>query len=109
MVLLMVMSCEDPAVIAPPVETTRTDLFNTKGAVVINAQYLTFNLPTTGFCTLTIIDSVANQVVTRENINGKTGENKIKLYTTILPKGNLILVLKDSNKGQLGRTLIINK
>jgi len=109
-ILAIVGSCKEPEVIAPVNPGVDVSaVFSTKQTVVTNAQQIKFNLPADGACTLTIIDSLSKQVVTREKLVGKLGENKVKIYTNTLPKGSLILVLQDSNKGQLGRALIINK
>ena len=109
-ILVIVGSCKEPEVITPvDPGVDLSAVFSNKQTVVTNAQQIKFNLPADGACTLTIIDSLSKQVITREKLVGKVGENKIKIYTNTLPKGSLILVLQDINKGQLGRTLIINK
>jgi hypothetical protein len=52
---------------------------------------------------------VTNQVVTRERFAGKTGQNKLTLYTKSLPTSYLYLLLEDGNKSQVGKTIIIIK
>lgn len=110
LVIALAVSCKEPEIVTPTLPgVDNSDVFNNKRSIVVNAQQIKFKLPASGPYTLTVIDSISNQVVTREKLVGKLGENKIKLYTNMLPKGDLILVLQDVNKGQLGRTLIINK
>jgi hypothetical protein len=47
--------------------------------------------------------------VTRERFAGKTGQNKLTLYTKSLPTSYLYLLLEDGNKSQVGKTIIIIK
>jgi hypothetical protein len=47
--------------------------------------------------------------VTRERFTGKTGQNKLTLYTKSLPTSYLYLLLEDGNKSQVGKTTIIIK
>ena len=54
-----------------------------------------------------MIDSAANQVVTRERFAGKVGENKLKIYTKSLSATYLYLILEDGSKVQIGKTTII--
>jgi hypothetical protein len=73
---------------------------------VSNGDEITFNLKAAGIYTLTMSDSVSNQVVTRERFNGKIGENRLKIYTRTLPVKYLYLVLEDASKMQIGKTTI---
>jgi hypothetical protein len=92
-----------------PVAPTNTNIFNSKQTEVTDGQIITFDLKVNGVYTLTIGDSVTNQVVTRERFNGKIGENKLTLYTKSLPTTYLYLLLEDGNKTQVGKTTIIIK
>ena len=65
-----------------------------------------FNLKLAGTYTLTMGDSVTNQVITRERFTGKVGENKLKIYTSSLPVKYLYLLLEDESKSQIGKTTI---
>jgi len=92
-----------------PIVATNTDIFSTKQSEVTDGQEIKFNLKAGGVYTLTIGDSVTNQVVTRERFTGKIGENKLTLYTKSLPTTYLYLLLEDGNKTQVGKTTIIIK
>lgn len=92
-----------------PVAPTNTNIFNSKQTEVTDGQIITFDLKVNGVYTLTIGDSVTNQVVTRERFTGKIGENKLTLYTKSLPTTYLYLLLEDGNKTQIGKTTIIIK
>jgi hypothetical protein len=92
-----------------PVAETNTDIFSKTQTEVTDGQIITFDLKADGVYTLTIGDSVTNQVVTRERFTGKTGQNKLTLYTKSLPTSYLYLLLEDGNKSQVGKTTIIIK
>jgi hypothetical protein len=92
-----------------PVASTNTDIFSVKESSVTDGQVITFTLKADGVYTLTIGDEATGQVVTRERFTGKTGENKLTLYTKSLPTSYLYLLLEDGNKSQVGKTTIIIK
>ena len=92
-----------------PVAETNTDIFSKTQTKVTDGQIITFDLKVNGVYTLTIGDSITNQVVTRERFTGKIGQNKLTLYTKSLPTSYLYLLLEDGNKTQVGKTTIIIK
>ena len=61
---------------------------------------MNFTLTTVGTYTLTMIDTVQNQVISRERFTGKVGLNSLKIYTNSLPTKYLNVVLKDKNNVQ---------
>ena len=106
----LLVACTKPD-IPTPVPPVIKDIFATSQSTVSNGDNIYFNLksPGTGTYTLTMFDSVNNQVVTRERFKGKTGINNLKIYTSSLPIKYLYLVLMDSANTQIGKTkLIIN-
>jgi hypothetical protein len=106
--LLMLSACkkvELPISVVP----TNTNIFSSKQTEVTDGQIITFDLKVNGVYTLTIGDSVTNQVMTRERFTGKIGQNKLTLYTKSLPTSYLYLLLEDGNKTQVGKTTIIIK
>ena len=92
-----------------PVVPSDPNIFSTSQSEVSDGQEIIFSLKSDGIYTLTIGDSVNNQVITRERFTGKTGENKLVLYTKSLPKTSLYLLLEDQNKSEIGKTTIIIK
>ena len=106
--LVLLSACRKVEIPLPVVETN-TDIFSKKQTEVADGQIITFDLKVDGVYTLTIGDSVTNQVVTRERFTGKTGQNKLTLYTKSLPTSYLYLLLEDGNKSQVGKTTIIIK
>jgi hypothetical protein len=89
-----------------PVPTVK-DIFTVAKSTVTDGSEIVFNLKSSGTYTLTMIDSAANQVVTREKFTGKIGENKLKIYTKSLSATYLYLILEDVSKVQIGKTTII--
>jgi hypothetical protein len=106
--LLMLSACRKVE-LPIPVVPTNTNIFSSKQTEVTDGQIITFDLKVNGVYTLTIGDSVTNQVMTRERFTGKIGQNKLTLYTKSLPTSYLYLLLEDGNKTQVGKTTIIIK
>ncbi len=91
----------------PPPETVK--IFSVTESGVTNGQEIQFDLVKNGLYTLTLGDSVSNQVLTRERFNGQIGINKKKIYTKSLSVKYLYLLLEDENKNKIGKTIIIVK
>jgi hypothetical protein len=103
--LLFLVACTKVAPI--PVTPVNKDIFSVSQSSVTNGMDIVMNLKTPGVYTLTIGDSVANQVLTRERFNGKVGENTLKIYTRTLSTKYLYLLLEDQSKTRIGKTSII--
>lgn len=103
-----IMSCRKTQVIPIPSQSN-TNIFDVRESSVENGQGINFTLPISGTYTLTMIDTIKNQVVTRERFIGKLGLNTLKIYTKSLPTKYLSIVLKDQNNQQIGKTRIILK
>ena len=107
LIILLLVGCTKIVPTPPP--TPNKDIFSMPQNAVSNGDEILFSLNKTGTYTLTMGDSITNQVITRERFNGKAGENKLKIYTKSLPIKYLYLVLMDSTNTQIGKTtLIIN-
>jgi hypothetical protein len=104
--LISVWGCRKLDVVPTP-PPAPSDIFSVKETSIGNGEQIKFNLKTEGVYTLTLFDSVGQQVVTRERIIGKIGENSLKLYTKSLPVRYLYLSLEDENSVQIGKTLLI--
>jgi hypothetical protein len=102
--ILLLMGCTKIDI--PPPIPAITDIFSVAESTVSNGDVIDFDLKTTGVYTLTLIDETQNQVLTRERINGKVGQNKLKIYTRSLTVKYLYLILEDASKTQIGKTAI---
>jgi len=83
------------------------EFFSLSENKVKNGDVINSNLTTGGVYTLTMIDTVQNQVVSRERFTGKVGLNSLKIFTNTLPTKNLSVILKDKNNNEIGKTRII--
>jgi hypothetical protein len=92
-----------------PTISANVNIFSVTQSEVNDGQEIIFDLKSGGTYTLTIGNSENNQVITREKFVGNTGQNKLILYTKSLPKGSLYLLLEDSNKSTVSKTIIIIK
>ena len=83
------------------------EFFASPENTVKNGDVIKFNLTTSGVYTLTMIDTIQNQVLSREKFTGKVGLNSLKIYTNSLSTKYLSVELKDENNQQIGKTKII--
>lgn len=107
--IIFITSCYK--VINAPVQfkPNSTDFFTNQMNTISNGDSISFNLQTGGIYTLTMIDTIQNQVVAREKFNGKTGTNTLNIYTKSLSQTYLTVVLVDDNNNQINKTKITIK
>ena len=105
--LLSLVACRKTAIIPTP--QPNINIFDVRESSVENGQEIQFNLTSNGIYTLTIGDSINNQILTRERFNGQIGINKKKIYTKSLSIKYLYLLLQDESKKQIAKTNIIVK
>ena len=104
--LVFIISCKKT--IPPiPVSPTNVEFFSLPENKVKNGDVININLTTSGMYTLTMIDTIQNQIISRERFNGKVGLNTLKIYTNSLPTKYLSVELKNQNNQQIGKTRII--
>jgi len=104
--LLSLVACRKTQVIPTP-QPVNKEFFKYSENNVKNGDIINFNLTNEGVYILTMIDTVQNQVVSREKFTGKVGLNILKIYTNSLPTKYLSVELKDQNNNQIGKTRII--
>jgi len=105
--VLTLVGCKKIEPPAPVVSINNKEFFSVSENTVKNGDIMNFTLTTVGTYTLTMIDTVQNQVVSRERFTSKIGINSLKIYTNSLPTKYLSVVLKDENNVQIGKTKII--
>jgi hypothetical protein len=105
--MVFIIGCRKTPIVTDTTSPTEKDIFSVKELNIKNEDPINFNLNSAGVYTLTLFDSVNQQVVTRERIIGKNGNNSLKLYTKSLPVRYLYLSLEDDNSVQIGKTLLI--
>jgi hypothetical protein len=102
-ILLLLSACKKTEV--QPQPPMVQDIFSVTESTVSNGGDIYFDLKSAGIYTLTMLDETQN-VITRERISGKVGQNKLKIYTSSLPVKYLYLVLEDQSRTQIGKTTI---
>jgi hypothetical protein len=105
---LSLVACKKIEVIPMP-SPTNIKIFNVAQSSIENGQEIEFELTKNGVYTMTIGDSVSNQVLTRERFTGQIGINKKKIYTKSFSIKYLYLLLEDDSKNKIGKTTIIVK
>ncbi len=105
---LSLAACKKVEVIPIP-PPTNLKIFSVVESSVENGQEIEFELTKNGVYTMTIGDSVTNQVLTRERFTGQIGINKKKIYTKSFSIKYLYLLLQDESKKQIAKTNIIVK
>ena len=104
----ILLGCSTPELPLPEV-LAKDNIFSVKESFVTNGQSIHFDLPSAGTYTLSLIDVVTSQVISRETFVGQAGENVKKIYTKSLQSRYLYLLLEDVTKTELGKTTIIIK
>ena len=105
--VVFIVSCKKIEPTLPTVSSNNKEFFSVSENTVKNGDIMNFTLTTVGTYTITMIDTVQNQVVSRERFTSKIGINSLKIYTNSLPTKYLSIVLKDVNNNQIGKTKII--
>ena len=105
-IFLFLFSChkEDIVPITPKVNV---DIFTQTETTISNGDQVMFKLTSDSTYVLKLVDKTTNQVISKEKIIGKIGENKINIYTKSIQSKYLYLVLEDGNKKQINKTTII--
>ena len=104
--VVFILSCKKTVPFTPE-SPTNVEFFSLPENKVKNGDVININLTTVGTYTLTMIDTVQNQVVSRERFTGKVGLNPLKIFTNTLPTKYLSVVLKNQNNNEIGKTRII--
>ena len=107
--MIFIISCRKIDITPVPQPKNEIDIFKTNGTNIVDGQVVNFNLTHDGKYTLTLQDTITNQVISREKITGKIGINNLKIYTKSLQSKYLYLLLKDSVGNEIGKTTIITK
>jgi len=106
---IFMISCKK--VLNAPVEfkPNKSSFFDNSMNTVSNGDTINFTLQMSGLYTLTMVDTIQNQVVSREKFTGKVGVNTLNIYTKTLTQTYLDVVLMDNNNNQINKTKITIK
>jgi hypothetical protein len=104
LLLFFILGCSKDEVEILEPEPTIEYIFLSEQTILTQNQTINFELPLNGIYFLIIKDI---NVISKEKFNGIKGVNSRLLYTKVLPKGKLKLILQNESKEQLHKTLII--
>ncbi len=100
-------SCYKEEILPINPETKILDVFATNESKISDGQEVMFKSELATTYIIKLIDVSTNQVVSKEKITGKIGENNLKIYTKSIQSKYLYLVLEDGNKKEINKTKLI--
>lgn len=108
--VVFMISCHKEEIVPIP-ETTNpnVDIFTISETSVSNGDDIMFKLSSDSTYILKLVDKTTNQVISKEKIIGKIGENKLKIYTKSIQTQYLYLILENINKQEIKKTTVIIK
>ncbi len=101
---IFLVGCTKMEIEPIPQPKVQVDIFSVSESSVSDGEEIMFKLTSDSTYVLKLVDIQTGQVLTKEKILGKIGENKLKIYTKSVPSKYLYLVLEDTNKNQKGKT-----
>ena len=105
--VVFIISCQKEDIIPTPPPNSNVDIFTQSESSISNGDQIMFKLTSDSTYILKLIDKSTNQVISKEKITGKVGENKINIYTKSIQSKYLYLVLEGMGKNQINKTTII--
>ena len=104
--VVFMISChkEEITPVTPP--NVKIDVFTQSEINVSNGDEVMFKLTSDSVYVLKLIDKTTNQVISKEKIIGKVGENIINIYTKSIQSKYLYLILETIDKKELKKTTI---
>lgn len=106
---LFLVSCVKDDFEPEPIKNLEVDIFTQTDVKISDGDEVLFFLPSDSVYVLRLVDKETNQTISKEKIQGKIGQNKIKIYTKSIQSKYLFLVLEGINKNQINKTTIIVK
>ena len=107
--MIFMISCYKEEINPIPQPKPIVDVFSVSEYSVSDGDEIMFKLDTEAEYILKLVDKQTNQVISKEKIKGKLGENKIKIYTKSLQSKYLYLVFENVERKELNKTnLTIN-
>lgn len=114
--LLLIVGCSPDEIISP-IDDTNVDIpesliiddiqgLKLESTIVSDEVRMNIKLPYTGEYRVKIRD-ISKQLISQEKINGKEGDNLLKVYVTSLDKDGYIIELADESHNILGLTTFV--
>lgn len=107
--MFFMISCYKEEINPIPQPKPLVDIFSQSESSISDGEEIMFKLDSDAEYIIKLVDKSNNQVLSKEKIKGKLGENKIRIYTKSLQSKYLYLVLENVDKKELNKTnLTIN-
>ena len=107
--VVFIISCTKEEIVPIPQPKPNVDIFTQTEVSISNGDTIMFKLTSDSTYVLKLVDKTSNQVISKEKIIGKVGENKFNIYTKSLQNPYLYLVLEDNTKREIKKTTVIVK
>ncbi len=105
--VILLWGCTKMEIEPTPQPKPLVDIFSTKETKISDGQEVMFKSDLATTYTIKLIDVSSNQVISKEKITCKIGENNLKIYTKSIQIKYLYLVLEDDNKKEINKTTLI--
>ena len=106
--VVFIISCTKEEIVPIPPKMN-TDIFSVSETSISNGDTIMFKLTSDSTYILKLVDKTTNQVISKEKIVGKVGENKLNIYTNSIQSQYLYLILEDVTKKEIRKTTILKK
>lgn len=107
--VIFMISCHKEEIAPIPEVKPLMDIFTQSETSVADGQEIMFKLSSDSTYIIKLVDKSSNQVISKEKILGKIGENKLKIYTKSIQNQYLYLILENINKQEIKKTIVIVK
>jgi hypothetical protein len=104
--VIFITSCQKVLVAPVQLKPNGVDFFSNSINNISDGDSINFSLPNSGIYTLSMLDTIQNQVISREKFMGKLGVNSLNIYTKSFSQTFLTVVLIDNNGTQINKTKI---
>lgn len=105
--IVLITACSKDEILPTPPQPM--NIFSVGEYTIVDSEEVSFELQTNGMYILKLVHGQTNQVLSKEKIVGKVGNNKIKIYTKSLPTNNFYLILETQDKIEMGKVKLISK
>ena len=107
--VIFIISCSKEDIVPTPLPNPNVDIFTQSETSISNGDEVMFKLTSDSTYILKLVDKTTNQVISKEKIVGKIGENKLNIYTNSIQSQYLYLILEDVTKKEIRKTTILKK
>lgn len=107
--VVFITSCYKDEIEPMPQPKPNVDIFTQSETTISNGDEVMFKLTSDSTYIVKLVDKTTNQVISKEKIVGKVGENKLNIYTNSIQSQYLYLILEDVTRKEIKKTTILKK